>query len=148
MSWLCRRRAHRGRPERGDCLWCVPACAALAGPAWPRSGPHDPIDGRSTCRIRLGKRFFIFNSFQIRLNARNSFQLQKSIETCIKITKLQNKFLWSPCTYIYLESLILLSISWYISVYNFMNPNIAKLIKKYLHNIMIWLFSCHFLSCS
>jgi hypothetical protein len=70
----------------------MPACAGPAGPAWPLSEPHNPIVIGLQAEFGPIANFSSSNHFQIHLNAKNSFQHQKSVETCTKTQKCKINF--------------------------------------------------------
>jgi hypothetical protein len=84
-------------PRTAEARWPPLARAASIGLAWSPSGPHSPHTAGQQAEIDpiAGDLFFFY--FWIPLNARNRFQLLKSVESCIKIIKIENKFLWNPC---------------------------------------------------
>jgi hypothetical protein len=114
--------------------------AARPGPAGLSSRPcmagrravhcsHGPVSAQH-CAV-------ILNHFSIVLNSRNSLKLQKFVETCRSVQKLQNKFCMNPPEPLYTVGLTKLTFIQQILVQNYKNSNTRIFVYKYLHFLML-----------
>jgi hypothetical protein len=89
-------------------------CQAVAQPAfWPtaRSWPPCPV-GCSLGPVSAQYCATVFKCFSIVSNFRNCFKLQKFVETCRNVQKLQNKFCMNPLEPLFTVGLTKLTFTW------------------------------------